>query len=457
MKKFLLSAFALLSVGATAQSWTDQATELPESFYPKDISIVDANTVWTSVGDGSGSGTYPKTVLKTSNGGTTWTPTAVSGLPSNALISDIHGVDANTAFIVTAPNSGSGTANGIWKTTDGGSNWTKQTAFGSTSNSFANQIYFWDANNGWAAGDPVGGKFEMYKTSDGGTTWTAVAGAPVPNGGQGGEFSYVGLKEVVGDNVWIGTDIGRILHSADRGATWTGNFSPVVDFGGVTTEGSSGSFTFKDENNGLLLAVDGEISGGVLQPPTSVGLYSTSDGGANWDILDPVGEWYFGDIAYVPGTANTYVSTGTNYTDDGLYTGSSYSKDGGLTWTAIDAGTQRGSVEFLNPTTGWAGQFSDGPGGIGGIVKFDGDLSLGVADTGVKSSLKVYPNPAADVVNLSSNKEILSVSVLDMSGKKVQTFKGAKEINVSSLAKGTYILQVYYATGSVENTKLIKK
>ena len=44
-----------------------------------------------------------------------------------------------------------------------------------------------------------------------------------------------------------------------------------------------------------------------------------------------------------------------------------------------------------------------------------------------------------------------------MTGKKVKSFNAANEINVSSLAKGTYILQVYYGGGAVENTKLIKK
>src|SRR5690606_26553042 len=148
----------------------------------------------------------------TSDGGANWN-TVVADLPTNALISDIAGVDANTAFIVTAPHSGSGAANGIWKTTDGGFTWTQQSAYGNSS--FANQIYFWDANNGFSAGDPVGGVFEMYQTTDGGNTWNAVSAAPAPLGGT--EYSYVGIKDVVGDNVWLGTDQGRLLHSTDRG------------------------------------------------------------------------------------------------------------------------------------------------------------------------------------------------------------------------------------------------
>lgn len=451
MKKVLLSAFALLSVAATAQSWTPQATNFPESFGIDEMSIVDANTAWTFAYDGSLAGTYPKLYGKTTNGGATWTTGTMTGIPSNALVSDIAAIDANTAYVVTAPASGSGTANGIWKTSDGGSTWTKQNSFGSTSASFGNQIYFWDANNGWACGDPVGGKFEMYKTSNGGATWTTVASAPTPQGGQGGEFTYVGLKAVAGDNIWIGTDLGRILHSTDRGTTWTAYTSPVLDFGGVTTAASQGSMAFKDGNNGLLIAADGVEADGIV----SAILYKTTDGGANWDPIMPEGEWYYGDIAYVPGTANTYVTTGIAAVVKDPLLGSSYTTDGGETWTTIDSGEQRGKVQFLNPTTGWAGYFSDGVGGTEGIFKFDGNLA--VKNTSVQSNLKVYPNPAADVVNISSNKKIISSTIIDMTGKKVKSFEGGDQINVSSLAKGTYMLQVHYGNGAVENTKLIKK
>ena len=448
MKKLLLTGFALVSMFSQAQSWVAQGTKFPTNFGVDEIKIVDANTVWAFAYDGSGAGTYPKIVTRTTNGGATWATANITGPGSNALISDIAAVDANTAWVITAPYTSGSNANRIWKTTNGGSTWTQQTSVGFTSASFGNQIYFWDANNGWACGDPVAdGKFEMYKTSNGGTTWTAVAGRPVAQG----EYSYVGLKEVVGDNIWFGTDLGNILHSTDRGESWVSYPSPVIDFGGVTTSGASGVMSFKDANNGLLVAVSG----------TSAELYKTTNGGQDWEPIQPTGTWFYGDMTYVPGTENTYVSTGiSSAAAQGV--GSAYSKDGGLTWTIIDniaanEGGQRGKVQFLNPTTGWAGYFSDGTAGVEGILKFSGDLSLGVSDNAVKSSLKVSPNPAVDVVKISSNKKIENVTVFDMTGKKVQTFKGANEINVSSLAKGTYILQVYYGGGAVENTKLIKK
>ncbi|SHK29180.1 T9SS type A sorting domain-containing protein [Epilithonimonas mollis] len=459
MKKVLLSlSLITLSVSTYAQySWTQQGTKLATSNGVNEMAIVDANTVWITAYDGSGGGTYPKSFSKTTDG-TNWTAGTIAGPVSAALVGDIAAIDANTAWVVTAPSSGSN-GNGIWKTTNGGSTWARQgtTTQPYNTSSFANVIHFWDANEGFTAGDPVGGVFQIFRTTNGGTTWTAVAGAPAPLAGV--EYGLTGVKYVIGNNVWMGTTKGRILRSYDKGATWTAHVTPALDFGGGAAgggvDGSSAKMAFKDANNGILIAIDNS---------TDAVMYSTEDGGATWEPIESTGTWFFGDITYVPGTENTYVSTGIN-SDAAQGTGSSYSADGGVTWTIIDNiagvdGGQRGKVNFLNTSTGWAGFFSDGPTGSEGILKFVGTLpatSMAVADVAGKSNLKVFPNPAVDVVNLTANKEIKSVNIYDLSGKKVKSVNEGKQINVSNLAKGTYILQAYYGNGSVENTKLIKK
>ena len=454
MKKVLLSLSLFSLVLTSAQSWTPQGIKLATSFGPREISIVDANTVWVSVYDGTGNGTYPKAFSKTTDG-TNWTAGTISGPPAAALVGDIAALDANTAWVVTAPSTGT-SGNGIWKTTNGGGAWVRQgtTAAPYSTASFANVIHFWDANEGFTAGDPVGSAFQIFRTTNGGTTWTAVANAPTPLGGI--EYGLTGVKYVNGNNVWMGTTRGRILRSTDRGATWSAFQSPALDFGGGASgggvDGSSAKMAFKDANNGILIAVDNSVE---------AVMYTTTDGGATWEPIEPTGTWFFGDIAHVPGTPNTYVSTGID-SDAAQGTGSAYTTDGGLTWKIIDniagaSGGQRGAVKFLNSTTGWCGFFSDGPTGSAGIFKFVGDLSLAVKEASANNNLKVFPNPASDVVNLTANKEIKSVNIFDLSGKKVKSVTDTKQINVSNLAKGNYIIQAYYGNGSVENTKLIKK
>ncbi len=444
MKKIYFLAIALTGMFANAQFWMSQGTNWPTSWGVDEISIVDANTAWMTAYDGTGAQTYPKDFAKTTNGGATWTSMTAEEIPSGALLSDLAAVDGNTAYLITAPSTGGATNNGIWKTTDGGTTWVKYTAtsiFGASA-SFANHIYFWDANNGYSGGDPISGKFEMYNTTDGGATWNVISTAPVPQNGD--EFTYTGVKKVVGDNIWLGTSTGRILRSNDRGITWSAFISPAIDFGGVITAGSSASFAFSDANNGLLITDDGGVAF----------IYQTTDGGATWEDIFPDGTWYPGDIAHVPGTAGTFVSSGINAA---TFTGSSYSRDGGLTWIDIDSGEQRGRLEFLNGTTGWCGQFSDGPGGATGVMKFDGDLSdMAVVDVNTKSNLQAYPNPSSSVINFSAKNEITQVNMIDTTGRVVMQVKGNK-VNVSSLSAGIYIAQVRYANGGVENTKVVVK
>ena len=440
MKKIYFLAIALTGMIANAQFWVPQATNMPANWGVDEISIVDENTAWLTGYDGSGGGTYPKDFARTTDGGTTWVAMNAEEIPSAALMSDIAALDGNTAYIITAPSSGGPTSNGIWKTTDGGTTWVKYSgSIFSASASFANHIYFWDENNGYSGGDPVNNKFEMYNTTDGGATWNAITTAPAPQNAN--EFTYVGIKEVVGDNIWLGTSTGRILHSTDRGVTWNAYISPALDFGGVITEGSTASFAFSDANNGIMITDDSDV----------YNMYVTTDGGATWTDIVPEGTWYGGDITHVPGTTNTYVSSGINFN---LPTGTSYSTDGGLTWIDIDTGEQRGKLEFFNGTTGWCGQFSDGPGGSTGVMKFDGNLNMAVTDVNVKSNLQAYPNPSSSVINFSAKKEIAQVNLIDTTGRVVMQAKGSS-INVSSLSAGIYIAQVKYANGGVENTKVV--
>lgn len=54
-----------------------------------------------------------------------------------------------------------------------------------------------------------------------------------------------------------------------------------------------------------------------------------------------------------------------------------------------------------------------------------------------------HPNPAKDVININNNQVIQQVEILDITGKKVSTFKNpSSQINVSQLKAGNYFLKV---------------
>lgn len=80
--------------------------------------------------------------------------------------------------------------------------------------------------------------------------------------------------------------------------------------------------------------------------------------------------------------------------------------------------------------------------------------TLGV-DAFSKKSISFYPNPVTDNLNISSETYIKSVTVSDLNGKTVKTFKSANNIqsvNLSELSQGVYIL----STDTNEKFKFLK-
>lgn len=74
------------------------------------------------------------------------------------------------------------------------------------------------ATEGYGVGDPVGGKWTIVKTTDGGNTWNRMATEPTQVGTEAG---YNNSLDIVGTNIWFGTNTTKVYHSTDLGITWT--------------------------------------------------------------------------------------------------------------------------------------------------------------------------------------------------------------------------------------------
>ncbi|KOP35965.1 DUF5074 domain-containing protein [Flavobacterium sp. WLB] len=68
-------------------------------------------------------------------------------------------------------------------------------------------------------------------------------------------------------------------------------------------------------------------------------------------------------------------------------------------------------------------------------------INLGTEEF-TKVKLAVYPNPVAEILNIQTEDEVLGVNVYDISGKAINAEVNNKQINVSSLIKGLYIINV---------------
>ena len=105
-------------------------------------------------------------------------------------------------------------------------------------------------------------------------------------------------------------------------------------------------------------------------------LYRTSDGGITWDEVEFSGNWFTQDMAYVPGTTSTYISTGAHdmpgYPENGSLhgIGASYSLDDGNTWITIDTAVEHFCVAMVNTYTGFTGGLNTTS--ANGIFKYNG-------------------------------------------------------------------------------------
>lgn len=75
-----------------------------------------------------------------------------------------------------------------------------------------------------------------------------------------------------------------------------------------------------------------------------------------------------------------------------------------------------------------------------------------------KKENKISPNPFKDKVIIANPESVKSISVSDISGRKLKTINQvSKETNLADLKKGIYILTVQNKDGSQSQTKLIKE
>jgi DNA-binding beta-propeller fold protein YncE len=70
----------------------------------------------------------------------------------------------------------------------------------------------------------------------------------------------------------------------------------------------------------------------------------------------------------------------------------------------------------------------------------------------------LYPNPTTNYITLTGVNDNAKISILDMNGRKVKELRYSidKEINVSELNKGTYLMIIQDSNGSALVNKLIK-
>jgi hypothetical protein len=80
---------------------------------------------------------------------------------------------------------------------------------------------------------------------------------------------------------------------------------------------------------------------------------------------------------------------------------------------------------------------------------------LSVNPNEIADNYYFIPNPATSVIRF--NKDIESITIVDLNGRQIAASISNNEVNIEGLAKGTYILKVTTPEGQTFNKKMIKR
>lgn len=234
-------------------------------------------------------------IRKTTDGGTTWFP-ETSGVhnPAKVAWTGVHFVDANNGWICSGGPVGGGTDQIILKTTDGGNTFTPYSWPGYDGG--LNRVFFKDVLHGWACGGtemtPATRGYAIRSTNGGSTwslsrRWGAITYGTYP--------FYSGVHFTDSLRGWLcgwlagvgrtGEITRRVDRTTDGGLTWTTLWSEVAPLQNIFSD-----IFFTDSLNGWVV---GEAS--------TVGeIRRTTDGGTTWTVdtsgTSPLNAVYFVDV-----------------------------------------------------------------------------------------------------------------------------------------------------------------
>lgn len=280
------------------------------------LSAVNSRTAWVAGSAG--------TILRTTDGGAGWKDVSPPGA-AELEFRDIEAFDARHAVALAI---GEGDASRVYRTEDGGASWT-ETFRNPDPKAFYDCLAFFDARNGLAVSDPVDGRYRILSTGDGGRSWHVLPSAGMP-AAQAGEASFAASGQCLvtsgGRDVWLATGGGadsRVLHSGDRGLTWTA--APTVIPAGDSAKGVF-ALAFRDARHGL--AVGGDYRADQASPRAAA---VSRDGGATWTASTAPPRAYRSGVAWLPHLGFAAIAVGP--------TGSDLTLDSGRGWRQFDSGS----------------------------------------------------------------------------------------------------------------------
>ena len=76
-------------------------------------------------------------------------------------------------------------------------------------------------------------------------------------------------------------------------------------------------------------------------------------------------------------------------------------------------------------------------------------------DQADSDAISIYPNPTSGVININSNEAVKNIAVFNINGQQMINAEGVNSIDLSVLAKGTYVVRVDLEDGKVVTRTIV--
>ena len=220
----------------TTNGGTTWTTANAEKNYYADIDF-GSTAVGYACG-GSGTAGNKPIVKKTTDAGATWTTVSQNFPKPKFELTGIAFVDENIGWTVSYDGF-------VFKTTNGGVDWSTPDSLGSES---FRDIEFFNKDTGWVFGG-IAGDMVIARTTNGGSSWTKI---------KKGGGSLREAESLTSTNVWCAGWNDSIIYSTNAGADWIAQKSDRYGFESLDmvninigyTVGSSGK-VYKTTNGGV--------------------------------------------------------------------------------------------------------------------------------------------------------------------------------------------------------------
>jgi photosystem II stability/assembly factor-like uncharacterized protein len=414
MKKLFFLILTLSFLSNIQAQWVEQTSGVTTALRSV-CSTPSTNVAWICGASG--------VVLKTTNTGANWV-SANTGIPNATTLICISAVDANLALVVGYTGSGSSTVAYMYRTSNGGTNWTQVL----TEPGFYDAVCMVNANTGFMVGDPVNNRWSLWKTLNGGVNWDSTGlNLPVVHSAEAG---WNNAMYVMYPKIWIGTNDTVVLYSSNFGTNWT-RYKTTGE-----TNGYSLCFNYMSGQEGLIAGTSA-----MLQ---------TSNFGANWTNVPIIGSGNVVGITFTPIITDNFLWPAWYVRSS---TSSIYKSVNGTSWTVeytAPAGNYNAISQAIVPRRLWAVRAN---GGISSCEVFSNVNKIGNVVPSKYELFQNYPNPFNPETNIKfqiPRLGFVSMKVYDALGKEVQTLVNEElkpgfyetKFNAENLSSGIYFYKL---------------